>query len=66
MPLFFSLVGLPSPSSGLRGDLGVSSPRPSGEDLEMGELISGMHDSSKGMKDKSKSKEGESSSNGKL
>ena len=48
------------------GDLGIASSRPSGDDLVMGELGSGVHDSCKGLKGISQSMEGEPSSNGKF
>jgi hypothetical protein len=48
------------------GDLGIASSRPSGEDLVMGELGSGVHDSSKGLRGISQSMDGEPSSNGKF
>ena len=48
------------------GDHGVTSPRPSGEDLEMGELLSSMHASNRVLKGKSQLGVGESSSDGKL
>ena len=41
LPLF-SLAGLPSPGSGLMGDLGLASPRDLGDDLKMGDFVSGM------------------------
>ena len=48
------------------GDLGVTSPWPCGEDLEMDEMGVGMHASNQALNGKSKSREGESSLNGKL
>ncbi len=48
------------------GDLGVASPLPPGEDLEMGELASVVHAGSKAQNGLPQSGEGESSSNGKL
>ena len=48
------------------GDHGVASPQPSGEDLEMGELLSSMHASNRVLNGKSQLGIGESSLDGKL
>ena len=48
------------------GDHGIASPRPSGEDLEMGKLLSSMHARNRVLKGKSQLGVGESSSDGKL
>ena len=48
------------------GELGITSSMLSGGDLEMGDPISAVHASSKGLDGNIHSREGESSSNGKI